>query len=81
MAEENDIKPQPQGTIKLYDGRGYAKFPSSILQDLGIGEKANEEIPYVSHPNCILLINPNANLRDIIEGLDVLKSVLKLRCK
>ena len=72
--------PQPHGIIKVYDTRGYAKFPSSILEELGIIDGMGE-IPYVSHSKCILLLNPSANLESIIEGLDVLKKVLKLRCK
>jgi len=78
MTEVNN-KPQPQGTIKVYDKRGYTKFPSSILEELGI--EGIGEIPYVSHANCILLLNPSANLESIIDGLDVLKNILRLRCK
>ena len=83
MTAENDKRPQPQGFINIYDGRGYTKFPSSILEDLGIENKEEfiKEIPFISHPNCVLLLNPNANLQGIIEGLDVLKGILKMRCK
>jgi len=72
--------PRADGVVKLYDERGYGRFPADLRKELGIAPGVHE-IPYICHTNSALLMNPNVSTEDIIASLDVLKEMLKLRTK
>jgi len=72
--------PRPDGVVKLYDERGYGRFPADLRKELGIAPGVHE-IPYIRHTNSALLMNPSASTEDIIASLDVLKEMLRLKTK
>ena len=75
----NEQSPEPHGFVRIYDGRGYTHLPQALRKELGI--EGEDEIPYVAHTNCVLIFKKNTDLSKLIEGLDVLKEILKLRSK
>lgn len=70
---------RPIGQINIHDPRGYGFIPQIVRKELGIEGKGR--IPYFLGANIVLLVRKDANRRDILKGLDILKEDLKLRWK
>lgn len=78
METKNDTDTfRPLGKIKMMDDRGYAYIPQMIREELGL--KGKDEIPFVVDANCVLLVRKNASLKDVVDGIDILKKDIELR--
>jgi hypothetical protein len=71
----NNIR--PVGVIKVTDPRGYGYLPKILRKEVGCEGKG--EIPFFIDANCVLLVRKDADLEEILKGLDVLKRDLMLR--
>lgn len=71
----NNIR--PVGVIKITDPRGYGYIPRIVRKELACEGK--DEIPFFINANCVLLVRKDADLKKILEGLEVLKKDLALR--
>jgi hypothetical protein len=76
-APESMGRLRPVGHIKIIDPRGYAYFPRLLRKE--VNAKGKDEIPFFLDANCVLLVRKDANLRQVLEGLEVLKRDLLLR--
>lgn len=72
---KNNIR--PVGVIKITDPRGYAYLPSLLRKEVNC--KGKDEIPFFINANCVLLVRKDADIKQILEGLEVLKKDLLLR--
>ena len=70
---------RPMGVIRIFDPRGYSYLPKIIREELGT--EGRDEVPFFINANCVLLVRKGADLREIIEGLEVLKRDLLLRAE
>ena len=71
----NNIR--PMGVIKVSDPRGYAYLPKILRKEVNCQGKG--EIPFFINANCVLLVRKDADLKKVIEGLEILKKDLILR--
>jgi len=71
------LEPRPVGKITIFDKRGYAYLPKIIRKEVGADGK--DEIPFFIDANCVLLVRKGADLKEILEGIEILKKDLMLR--
>lgn len=68
---------RPMGQIRVMDNRGYSYIPTIVRKELAIEGKDN--IPFFINANCVLLLRKGATMKEILDGLDVLKKDIELR--
>lgn len=71
--ERKNITIRPVGVIRA-NKAGKAHIHKMIIEECG-----GHAIPYVINASTVLLYNPNLNLRELLESIDVLKRDVKLR--
>jgi len=76
MLTVNDEIPRPVGTIKI-SRTGKSHIPEVIRTEIG----NLREVPYYLDANIVLLTRSDANLEDILDGMEILKRDLKKRVK
>jgi len=70
-------KVRPVGEIAIHDERGYAYLPKIIREEIGIEGKGR--VPFYIDANCVLIVRKDANLEEILEGLEILRRDILLR--
>lgn len=71
--ERKNITIRPVGVIRA-NKAGKAHIHKMIIEECG-----GHAIPYVINASTVLLYNPNLNLGELLESIDVLKRDVKLR--
>ena len=71
------MKPRPVGKITIFDKRGYAYLPKIIRKEINAIDE--NEIPFFIDANCVLLVRKGADLKEILDGIEILKKDLVLR--
>ena len=77
MEQLSDFR--PSGEISIYDSRGYGYIPTILRKELNV--QGTGKIPYFIGANCVLLIRKGARRKDVLKGIDLLKSDMILRWK
>jgi len=70
-------KARPVGEIVIHDKRGYAYLPKILREEIGV--KGKDRIPFYIDANCVLMVRKEADLDEILAGLEILKKDLLLR--
>lgn len=73
------MEPRPVGKIRIFDRRGYAYLPKIIRKEIDTNDE--NEIPFFIDANCVLLVRKGADLKEILEGIEILKRDLVLRTR
>jgi hypothetical protein len=75
MTEE---KIRPMGNLRIVDKRGYCYLPTILRKELAV-EGKGFDVPFYINANCVLLLRKGATVKNVLDGLDVLKKDIELR--